>query len=63
MCDICLQYPCHPRCPNADEPPVACECDLCNGNIYEGDAVYVIDGIHVCEDCIDNSRTYAEIDD
>jgi len=26
-CDICRQFPHHPRCPNAPDPPVVYYCD------------------------------------
>ena len=60
MCMECRQYPCHPRCPNADEPRVICECDLCGYPIYEGDEMYAICECKYCSDCIENSRTYAD---
>lgn len=63
MCSECRRTPCHPRCPNANEPPVVCKCDICGDGIYDGDAFYVIGELNVCEDCVDNSKTYAEIDD
>ena len=30
MCEICRQTPCHPRCPNADEPKIIGHCDNVN---------------------------------
>lgn len=27
-------------------------CDQCNGDLYEGDTVYKIDGDVICEDCL-----------
>lgn len=58
MCQECLQHPCHPRCPNA-EPPIAHHCDICDAEIYDGDEMYVIDGLNVCENCIIRGRTTA----
>ena len=29
-CDICRQFPHHPRCPNAPDPPVVYYCNMCN---------------------------------
>lgn len=63
MCEVCRQYPCHPRCPNAPEPPVVCHCDNCNEKIHEGEEMYVIGYEKFCESCIDNGRTYAELDE
>jgi hypothetical protein len=62
MCYECRQTPCHPRCPNADDPPIACHCDICGEAISVGDVMFVIDSDRFCERCIDESRTYAEFD-
>ena len=59
MCDECKKHPCHPRCPNADEP-IAHVCDMCGGSIFVGDEMYVIYDDTFCEDCIRDSKTYAE---
>ena len=34
MCSICLQNPCHPRCPNAVRR-VRGTCDECGEELYE----------------------------
>ena len=49
MCDICGRTPCATRCPNyvAENP-----CELCGGNIEDGDKFAVIDGKLVHYDCI-----------
>jgi len=52
MCDECHRNPCHPRCPNAIEPPVIETCDNCNGDIHVGETYYEIDGETICEECI-----------
>lgn len=59
MCKECRQDPCHPRCPNADEPTILYECDLCGYPIYENDVMYAIGEDRYCEECIENSTTYA----
>ena len=51
MCEICRSYPCHRRCPNADEPPVAYECDYCGDSIFVGSEYYKYDGKCYHEDC------------
>lgn len=61
MCMECRRSPCHPRCPNAVHIPV-CECEQCGSEIYEGETMYVINGENICENCITDSRTYAEFD-
>lgn len=63
MCEECRQTPCHPRCPNADEPRVVTVCDVCDSKIYEGDTMYKIEGMCICEDCISKGETCAEMDD
>ncbi len=60
MCDICLQSPCHPRCPNAPEPPVVYECANCGGEIHEGEEAYRINGEEWCESCIEDCRHTVE---
>lgn len=62
MCAECGYYPCHPRCPNADEPRVVCKCDVCGNDIYEGDTMYVIKDDNICEECIEDGETTAEFD-
>lgn len=63
MCAECRQHPCHPRCPNANEPPVVCLCDNCDSEIREGDTMYVIGDNRFCEECVSKGSTYAEVDE
>lgn len=52
MCEICLQNPCHPRCPNAVRR-VRGTCDECGEELYE-DGYYVTDdmnGTYCSEEC------------
>ena len=63
MCEHCLQYPHHPRCPNAPEPPVYAKCDSCGGDIYDGDDFYMIDGNNYCETCVKDGLKTAEVDE
>lgn len=63
MCIECRQYPCHPRCPNADEPMVVCRCYICNARIYDGDDMYKIEDMNFCENCITDSKTTAIYED
>ena len=55
MCEICHQYPCHPRCPNAPEPPIIANCQCCNTPIYIGDEYYDIEGDIYCDECVSNT--------
>lgn len=63
MCEECHQTPCHPRCPNADEPPVVTECDMCGAEIYAGDEYFEIAGGVYCEECIEGCKKEAEVDE
>ena len=63
MCEICLQNPCPPGCPNADEPLVFTHCDECGAEIYDGEDFYKIGGNNYCESCIKTSYTPAEVPD
>ena len=44
ICDLCLQNPCHPRCPNAVRR-VRGTCDECGEELYE-DEYYVTDDMN-----------------
>lgn len=54
MCAICMRSPCHPRCPNAPEPPAAFRCRCCDEPILPGEEYGRINGVEYCERCIDN---------
>ena len=60
MCEICHRTPCHPRCPNADEPAVVCLCANCGDEIHEGDEVYNINDELWCENCVRDCHCTAE---
>lgn len=44
MCDVCHMTPCHPRCPNAPEPPKVYTCKYCGEAIVDGDEYLEVDG-------------------
>ncbi|WP_283682736.1 hypothetical protein [Parablautia sp. Marseille-Q6255] len=50
MCSLCLQSPCHPRCPNTSEPKPVLYCRKCRKGMCVGDKHY--DGI--CKECLDD---------
>ena len=52
MCEICLQNPCHPRCPNADSITPFAICWICGFEIYEGDEYFMYDNKKVCSECV-----------
>lgn len=60
MCDVCHQYPCHPRCPNAPEPPAVFICSGCGEKIYEEHDYWDILGEQFCETCIEDAKKDAE---
>ena len=53
MCDLCHQTPCHPACPNADEPKMICRCPACMEPIYKGDRVAEIDHDYYHMECLE----------
>lgn len=62
MCDICRQVPCHPRCPNAPDPPAVFVCSGCSREILAGEDYWDVLGEQFCEDCIYKARKEAEYD-
>ena len=52
MCIECGYTKCHPRCPNAPDPPVVYYCDLCNEEIREGDEYYDFGEEKFCYNCV-----------
>ena len=53
MCSECMSNPCHPRCPNAQEPEHVYECEFCDSGIIYGDDFVEIDGKYYHVDCLD----------
>ena len=37
MCSVCLNTPCHPRCPNYSPPKTTHYCSICNEGILDGE--------------------------
>ena len=62
MCEVCLQTPCNPRCPNAPDPPTVFVCSGCSESIREGDYYWDIFGEQFCENCIKSAKREAEYD-
>ena len=63
MCDECRMSKCHPRCPNAPEPPIFAKCEACGAEIYDGDEYYEIDNHKYCEACVQGGYRTAEVYD
>lgn len=59
MCEECHQNPCHPQCPNADEPKIKFFCELCDAAIYEDECCYDINEMIICEDCVEKMKRRA----
>lgn len=62
MCEICLRSPCHPRCPNAAEPPAVFVCSGCGEAIRDGEDYWDVLYEQFCETCIDKARKEAIYD-
>lgn len=54
MCLICMQTPCHFRCPNALEQEPLYWCSVCGGGIYEGDKYYLDGEREICGRCMND---------
>lgn len=61
MCDICLQNPCHPRCPNAVRK-IRGTCDECGEELYEDEYYYTDDGngTYCSEECAQKANDIHE---
>ena len=52
MCEICRNYPCHPRCPNYIPPKASHYCSICNEGIFNGEEyIENDDGEYIHYDC------------
>lgn len=54
MCEICRQYPCDPRCPNAPEPKPVYECRKCKDGIQDGEKYFDSPDGPICKGCIED---------
>lgn len=61
MCDVCLQNPCHPRCPNYIPPKESHYCSVCGEGIYSGEE-YIVNDNNECRhyDCFYGMRDLLE---
>ena len=61
MCEICRNYPCHPRCPNYIPPKASHYCSICGEEILNGEE-YIVndDGEYAHWDCVDYGRDLAK---
>ena len=61
MCDICMQSPCHPCCPNYYPQRVAHYCSFCGDGIYDGEKyIKNQDGEYRHYDCFHGTRELLE---
>lgn len=63
MCDECRMSPCHPRCPNAPEPPKVYTCKICGEPIVEGDEYYEMDAEFYHEECFEDNAVQILMDE
>lgn len=63
MCQVCLQTPCHPRCPNAPEPPKVYTCKICGEPIVEGEEYYEMDAEFYHEECFEDNAVQILMDE
>lgn len=54
MCQICRQYPCDPRCPNAPEPKAIFTCKRCKEGITAGEEYFDSHEGQICKGCIED---------
>ncbi len=57
ICEICLQSPCHPRCPNAKELEVKYTCIKCGYGIMEDEEYLASPDGPVCLECLEDMTT------
>ena len=56
MCQLCLQTPCHPNCPNCPAPAEIYTCEYCSDAIIEGDEyIKVGHKYYHMDDCINDA--------
>ena len=61
MYKICRSYPCHPRCPNANEPIAVENCSICDEGIYGREEYIENDvGEYAHWECVDYGRDLAK---
>lgn len=63
MCDVCRMSPCHPRCPNAPEPPKVYTCKICGEPIVEGEEYYEMDAEFYHEECFEDNAVQILMDE
>ncbi len=62
MCEVCLQSPCHPRCPNYSSINTHVYCDKCGEMIEVGDEYIenVVAGKFAHYDCFSGLRDFLD---
>lgn len=63
MCSECYMSPCHPRCPNAPEPPKVYTCKICGEPIVEGEEYYEMDAEFYHEECFEDNAVQILMDE
>ena len=62
-CEYCRMSPHHPRCPEASELKTVYYCSECKEPIYEGQMFYYIGDNKYCYSCIEEARSFAEVEE
>lgn len=63
MCEYCRRSGYHAMgCPNAPDDPRVYRCAECGEAIYEGDKVYFLQQVPICEDCVESSCETASLE-
>lgn len=62
MCELCRKSICPGACPNAPEPPLYGECEVCGEPIYDGDECYELGDHLYCEACVHRGYKTAEVE-
>lgn len=61
MCEICKNYPCHPRCPDYKPPKTNHHCSICDEGIQNGEDYIVNDnGDYAHWECFRGTKHLAD---
>lgn len=64
ICNVCGGRNCHmPGCPEAKQTDTKYCCDGCGHAFYNGDAYYEVEGVKLCEDCINDSKRIFDVEE
>ena len=62
-CELCGHIGGHAyNCPNGPEAEPVDKCTECGEPLYNGDPVYLIGDMRMCQACIDDCKTYLDVE-